>query len=143
MDFTPYLDDLEARISPEIEQRLAFDWESFARGYFTGEVFRPSREKNPARIEWKPVCVNDAFRDPELMIYSQLKSVSDTLASGSGLLFVGARELRHRNNPVDVRRRDSVAAGQREYAAGRDAAAGRPAPYRPADETDIDFSAGL
>ena len=86
MDFTPYLDDLEARISPEIEQRLARDWESFARGYFTGEVFRPSREKNPARIEWKPVCVNDAFRDPELMIYSQLKSVSDTLASGSGLL---------------------------------------------------------
>lgn len=86
MDFTPYLDDLEARISPEIEQRLARDWENFARGYFTGEVFRPSREKNPARIEWKPVCVNDAFRDPELMIYSQLKGVSDTLASGSGLL---------------------------------------------------------
>ena len=86
MDFTPYLDDLEARISPEIEKKLAFDWENFARGYFTDEVFRPSREPNPPRIEWKPVCVNDAFRDPELMIYSQLKSVSDTLASGSGLL---------------------------------------------------------
>ena len=35
MDFTPYLDDLEARISPEIEKKLAFDWENFARGYFT------------------------------------------------------------------------------------------------------------
>ena len=55
MDFTPYLNDLEARISPDVKEKLARDWENFVNGYCTDEVFRPSREPNPPRIKSQPV----------------------------------------------------------------------------------------
>ena len=87
MDFTPYLDDLEARNFTRNRSSVSRLTGRTSRGAISPARYSDrGREPNPPRIKWQPVCVNDAFRDPELMIYSQLKGVSDTLASGSGLL---------------------------------------------------------
>ena len=85
-DLSAYFEDVEARIDPEQEKRIAAEWEDFCALKCREEFFSPRRTPAPTRIEWPKVLINQAFIDTDLMIYSQLKTVSDMLASGSGLL---------------------------------------------------------
>ncbi len=81
----PYLEDLESRIDPAIEERLWQEWTDFAWGRFRGELFQPKRSsKAPPGIEWPRVSVNAALDDYELMALYQLKACSELLAAGRG-----------------------------------------------------------
>lgn len=82
-----YLEDIESRIDPEVEEGLFEQWKVFAEGRLTEGVFSPGR---PAAalpgIEWPHVLVNDALDDPEAMALQQLEGCSQALAEGSGAL---------------------------------------------------------
>ncbi|MBN2301389.1 MAG: hypothetical protein JXN60_02605 [Lentisphaerae bacterium] len=48
-----YLDDLENRINPEVEDQLQTEWEAFTNGTFGGDIFSPKRiVQSPPGIEW-------------------------------------------------------------------------------------------
>ena len=49
-------------------------------------MFRTARAPRPAGVEWKPVLINDALEDDELMIYRELYSVHEKLRDGGGEL---------------------------------------------------------
>ena len=85
MMIQPYLEDLENRIDPEVEERLLADWRQFLDGNFKGEIFSPRRtQPNPPGIEWPKVFINDALDDPELMLLRELAQCSGALANASG-----------------------------------------------------------
>lgn len=82
-----YLDDLESRIDESVETALWNEWRGFYEGRRSGGLFSPRRPAPcPPKIEWPVVAVNDAFTDPEKMVYQQFRGVSDALAAGSGHL---------------------------------------------------------
>ncbi|OPZ30674.1 MAG: hypothetical protein BWZ02_00651 [Lentisphaerae bacterium ADurb.BinA184] len=82
-----YLEDLESRISPAVEEELLADWRAFLDGRFSGGIFTPGRRvKAPSRLEWPRVWVNDALDDFEQMVLQQLRGCSDLLANGAGNL---------------------------------------------------------
>ena len=85
----PYLDNLEKRITPEIEDALQAEWESFTEGHFGGEIFSPRRTaKSPPGIAWPQVSVNRAQVDPDAMVLQQYGVCSEHLAQGSGGLMM-------------------------------------------------------
>ena len=84
MNLKPFLEDLERRIDPAVEDRMHADWLAFADGKCTTPIFAPAREKNLPGIEWPTAYINDALEDLDFMVYSQLKGASDVLASGNG-----------------------------------------------------------
>ena len=86
MELSQYLDDLEQRINTDEEDRLAREWLSFADCKLNEGFFAPSRLKSPPLVEWPKININACLNDTDLMIYQQLKAVSDTLAAGSGEL---------------------------------------------------------
>jgi len=87
MSLNPYLEDLETRLDPDVEDELLAKWRTFADGNFLGKIFSPHRAKaTPAMIEWPRVLVNDALEDIELMILQQLSTCSAAVADGSGAL---------------------------------------------------------
>ena len=87
MDLAPYLEDLNRRINADEEDRLAGEWLSFADGSFQGSFFSPSRSRpSPPAVNWPDLNINPCIEDAELMIYRELKGVSDTLAAGKGEL---------------------------------------------------------
>lgn len=86
MDLKRYFDDVEARIDAVQEKCIAEQWKQFCDLKCTQEVFSPSRIPAPTSIEWPKVYINHAIYNMELMIYTQLKTVSDILETGSGLL---------------------------------------------------------
>jgi hypothetical protein len=82
-----YLQDLERRIDPEVEERLLGRWRDFADGRHGEEIFSPGRPGPAAPlIEWPHVLVNDALEDCEAMALQQLEMCSKALAEGSGAL---------------------------------------------------------
>jgi len=82
-----YLQDLEQRIDPRIEEDLLAQWRSFADGECTEEVFAPRRPRpSPPSVAWPHVLVNDALEDFEAMALQQLELCSQALAEGSGAL---------------------------------------------------------
>jgi hypothetical protein len=82
-----YLDDLDRRIDPEVEDGLFDQWRTFADGRLVEGVFSPRRRgPSPPRIEWPHVLVNDALEDCEAMALQQLELCSKALAEGSGAL---------------------------------------------------------
>jgi hypothetical protein len=83
----PYLEDLESRIDPHVEDELLRQWRVFAEGEHDGAVFSPRRPAPapPAR-DWPHVLVNDALADPEAMVLQQLEGCSNALAEGNGAL---------------------------------------------------------
>jgi hypothetical protein len=85
-----YLDDLEQRLLPEVEQDLWDQWETFLRGEWPEPIFRPGRRKgSPAGCAWPAIGVNEALDDPEKMALQQLKPCSDAVAAaGPQLLAV-------------------------------------------------------
>ncbi|MFC1452118.1 hypothetical protein ACFLSJ_02085 [Verrucomicrobiota bacterium] len=81
-----YMEDLEARIEPEVEDELLCRWRAFLDGQFRDGLFVPERrQKAGPRVEWPHVLVNDAMEDPEKMALQQLKTCSYKLACGNGL----------------------------------------------------------
>jgi hypothetical protein len=82
-----YLEDLERRIDPEIEERLASEWIAFVDGEFEGDIFSPRRRtKAPTSLVWPHVPVNAALEDYEQMALQQLGVCSQALEDGSGAL---------------------------------------------------------
>jgi len=86
MELRTFLEDLEGRIDPTQEARIAAEWEAFCNLRCADEFFSPRRTPAPARVDWPRVLINDAFNDMDLMLYTQLKTVSDMLEKGGGLL---------------------------------------------------------
>jgi hypothetical protein len=81
----PYLEDLERRIEPEVEQALFDAWAQFAQGKHEGAIFSPTRTRtSPPGLAWPHVPVNDALDDMELMALQQLGACSQALAQGTG-----------------------------------------------------------
>ncbi len=86
MELQRYFEDVESRIDPAQEARIAGEWKAFCDLRCEDEFFSPRRRPAPPRIEWPRVLINHAFDDMELMLYTQLKTVSDMLEKGGGLL---------------------------------------------------------
>jgi len=82
-----YLQDLEHRIDPQVEESLFEQWRAFADGECTEEIFSPKRpQPSPPSLEWPHVLVNDALEDFEVMALQQLELCSKALAEGGGAL---------------------------------------------------------
>ena len=82
-----YLQDLERRIDPRVEEALFEQWKVFAGGGFKEPIFSPRRPAPiPPSVEWPHVLVNDALADFEAMAMQQLEGCSKALAEGSGAL---------------------------------------------------------
>ena len=80
-----YLEDLENRIDPDVEEKLLSEWRAFLDGELGGGVFSPRRQKAaPAAMEWPEVSVNAALDDFDLMALQQLSACSVALADGDG-----------------------------------------------------------
>lgn len=87
MDITPYLDDLEQRLDPAVEDQLESEWQQFLNGQFTGHVFKPKRIRQaPPTIQWPAIGINDALNDYELMLVRELAGVSGQLKNGGGAM---------------------------------------------------------
>jgi hypothetical protein len=82
-----YLQDLERRIDPQVEQRLFEQWEVFAGGRWKEPIFSPRRPAPVlSSVDWPHVLVDDALVDSEAMALQQLEGCSKALAEGSGAL---------------------------------------------------------
>ncbi len=82
-----YLEDLERRIEPQVEDSLFEQWKVFAGGGFNEPIFSPRRPAPiPPLVEWPHVLVNDALADFEVMAMQQLEGCSKVLAEGGGAL---------------------------------------------------------
>lgn len=80
-----YLNDLEERIDPAVEDELLASWQQFCDGQAPAGIFAPARRKaSPAWVAWPRVWTNDALDNPEMMLLQQLGGCSAALASGSG-----------------------------------------------------------
>lgn len=80
-----YLDDLENRLDPEIEENLDAEWRRFLAGKCPDPVFHPKRgRKAPPKLEWPKIPVNKALKDRELMLLRELADASAALAAGNG-----------------------------------------------------------
>ena len=81
------LDDLEARIDPQVEGQLWQEWSDFSEGRFDGDLFTPQRSASaPPRVDWPKVSVNEGLADYELMALQQYGMCSDMLEHGAGTL---------------------------------------------------------
>jgi hypothetical protein len=86
-DIKPFLQDLETRLDPAVEDELMAQWRGFSTGQFRGDLFLPQRaRKAPAGVFWPPVRVNEALADFDRMLLQQLAGCSAALAAGSGAL---------------------------------------------------------
>ncbi len=82
-----YLQDLERRIDPQVEEELFEQWRTFADGRLKEGIFSPRRPSPaPPAVDWPHVLVNDALECPEAMVVQQLELCSQALAEGSGAL---------------------------------------------------------
>ena len=81
------LEDIEERIDVETEEDFNKQWRDFLGGNFKGEIFYPRRKKlSKPNMEIKPVNINDAIKDYELMLQSQLAIVSLSLNNLNNVL---------------------------------------------------------
>ncbi len=80
-----YLEDLERRLDVAVEEELEAEWRTFLGGCFPEPCFRPRRRSAaPARIEWPVILINQALKDPELMLLRELAAASAVIAKGDG-----------------------------------------------------------
>lgn len=81
------LEDLEARIDPQVEDELLEQWMAFAEGRFEGDLFSPSRGNTPPpTVDWPRPSINQALEDYDLMALQQYGLCSQVLAGGSGAI---------------------------------------------------------
>ncbi len=86
-----YLEDLERRISPEVEDDLERQWYDFWNNKNQDELFNPKRkEAFESSLEWPEININDAINDDtfELMMLKELCGYNSMLNSAGG--YVGA-----------------------------------------------------
>ncbi|MBI3987119.1 MAG: hypothetical protein HY343_09375 [Lentisphaerae bacterium] len=82
-----YLEDLEKRIDPGVEEELLFQWTRFLDGKLQTGFFAPSRRKpSPPAVDWPKVSINEALDDMDRMAIQQLAACSDALAQGTGAI---------------------------------------------------------
>lgn len=87
MNTDSYLEDLENRIDPEVEEALQSQWLAFTEGRFDGDIFSPVRAaRRPEGVEWSKVSVNRAQDDLDAMVLQQYGTCSKQLADGVGSL---------------------------------------------------------
>ena len=80
-----YLEDLETRIDPAVEEGLIDSWKIFCDHGTGSGIFTPRRpEKRPPRTVWPEICINDALEDFEKMALEQFGMCSQLLARGRG-----------------------------------------------------------
>ncbi|MBQ4628306.1 MAG: hypothetical protein IJB44_04435 [Clostridia bacterium] len=85
------LEDIERRIDPETEEDLEKQWLDFTYGRFDGDIFCPKRKKtSPPSVEPQGININDAIKDYDLMLRSQLSGVSWALNGTHNTLCVRA-----------------------------------------------------
>lgn len=83
MNLSPFIDDLARRINETEEQRLHDAWHDFLFDRIVAGAFAPPRRTpHPPSIEWPDVHINDALGEIDLMVYQQIKGVSDELEAG-------------------------------------------------------------
>jgi hypothetical protein len=81
------LADLEARIDPQVEDRLWREWEDFSNDRFHGTLFMPRRARTaPPQVEWPEVSINAGLADMDMMALQQYGACSQQLAEGTGML---------------------------------------------------------
>ena len=81
------LEDIERRIDSETEEDFSEQWRRFLYDEFDGDIFCPHRKTlSKPGIEYPAIHINDAIEDYELMIQSQLASVSYALGNSSHTL---------------------------------------------------------
>jgi hypothetical protein len=82
-----YLDELERRIDPCVEEQLLSEWKAFLERKVTAGFFSPHRTNpSPPDVEWPEISVNEALDSPENMALQQLSECSVALAEGTGAI---------------------------------------------------------
>jgi len=82
-----YLDDLENRIDEAVEDDLFRQWKDFIDGRIGNNIFSPKRpHKNPAKLKWPDITINEAINDYEKMALQQFGLCSNEIEEGSGKL---------------------------------------------------------
>lgn len=82
-----YLQDLEERLDPAVEEELLAAWTDFTEGRWQGGIFSPRRSAAaPAGRDWPHVLVDDTLDDFELMALQQLEGCSAALEQASGAI---------------------------------------------------------
>ncbi|MBE6593800.1 MAG: hypothetical protein E7642_07395 [Ruminococcaceae bacterium] len=85
------LNDIERRIDPETEDGYYAQWENFWSGAVEDSVFTSCRAKtSSASVDLREVHINDTLHDLELMLISELVSLSKRLSSKSSPLGIRA-----------------------------------------------------
>ena len=85
------LDDIERRISPEVEDDFVKQWETFWSGECGDVIFSPKRKEISAPgVSIRDININDALVDYDLMLASELARVSKALETGEGALAIRA-----------------------------------------------------
>lgn len=82
-----YLEDLESRVDPVVEEDVFAQWQRFWDRSIKDNFFVPIRPKTPSKLDWPPVNVNDAIEDKsfEQMLLQQLCGVNSVLAGETGM----------------------------------------------------------
>jgi len=87
MNLKPFLDDLETRICPRIEEDVHRQWLDFWEGPLASRPVTTTRvPAAPPAVEWPPYTVNAALDDFEQMALQQLSVVSDHLGGKTGCI---------------------------------------------------------
>ena len=86
------LDDIEARIDPEVEEDYTDQWRDFLYDRFDGDIFSPVRKKCSEPLSDIPAIdnINDALESYDNMLRQQLGGVSNSLGKKRGNLCVRA-----------------------------------------------------
>ena len=84
MELSIYFENLQQRINADTENRIAKEWLSFADCQLKEGYFLPTRPKSEPSIVWPNVNINDCIDNLDMMIYQQLKGISDVLKNGKG-----------------------------------------------------------
>lgn len=85
MNIEQYLEDLENRIEPEVEDDLLSQWHKFWQNNCPEPVFKPRRKRTSASaLVWPTVAINEALENQEFMALQQVAACSNTLANGNG-----------------------------------------------------------
>jgi len=87
MDLDCYLEDLESRLDPVVEDDVLDQWHRYCSGQCGEGIFVPRRKHAAAKgIDWPTITVNQALGDFDLMILRQLAGVSNAISSTAGFM---------------------------------------------------------
>lgn len=90
IDLTPWLEDIERRLDEREETAIYEAWKRFALGEIPeGEAFAPpSRTPKETKLPWKHININDALKEEDMMILSQLECCHEALSGCGNTLMI-------------------------------------------------------